>query len=752
MTNSRFLYLGLTSVFLGVVLELTSCSHEMPGVTSDETASNRPNIILIYTDDVDCESLFSTWPEQPADKIRFPALHQLAVNGTCFTNFHVTTPICGPSRASLLSGRYAHHNQVRVNNPNKRSANGFSGGYDVFDREYELGSWMQQAGYNTAWVGKYLHDGFSPSEEKQETWQSIFPKGWNTFYCMTSGNYRNFGRIGTGVKGFLRIKDEYRTDYEANLVSQLLEGELASDDRPFLLCWAPFAAHLALEPETMDAPRHRQMHMGEIPSGVLNFEAYENLENQSEEMASIEAPTPALLKYWKSIHQKRLRAMQGLDEGIAKMMASLKLSGKLDNTIVIFTSDHGFSNGQLRHYGKRLPTDRVTKVPFIASGGGVPQGRQCDKLLANIDIAPTLLTLAGAEIPAQIDGTSFANLLHSPDSKWERPAILIENWDRIWCNGDFLDIAYCSYRDQQNLYTEWASGSRSLFDIAADPEQINNIYPNLSATEQEAWAKKLTSLRAQNRQTAPVVSSLFNYPEIYEENKVISGSFLPVEFSGYVESDVGIQSVDLEIYAERIKSYWDGEKWTKQASLMPTELTSPKGHLSQWKGTIDTTKIAFDRNQKMNRRDAVVNVIATDQNGQQTRWDNAFEFKMKINDPETWIDPAAEWHREGEDLIVTGRAADNFEMSNVKVLVFDLDTKKFWDGAKQEWSDERVTMEAPVEFIENKDLPGSWATWSFRYKGPRKGRLFFLARGHDAERKFDMSPPFEIINFNEASD
>ncbi|MCP4478406.1 MAG: sulfatase-like hydrolase/transferase, partial [Planctomycetaceae bacterium] len=231
---------------------------------------------------------------------------------------------------------------------------------------------------------------------------------------------------------------------------------------------------------------------------------------------------------------------------------------------VIFTSDHGFSNGQLRHYGKRLPTDRVTKVPFIASGGGVPQGRQCDKLLANIDIAPTLLTLAGAEIPAQIDGTSFANLLHSPDSKWERPAILIENWDRIWCNGDFLDIAYCSYRDQQNLYTEWASGSRSLFDIAADPEQINNIYPNLSATEQEAWAKKLTSLRAQNRQTAPVVWSLFNYPEIYEENIVISGSFLRVEFSGYVESDVGIQSVDLEIYAERIKSYWDGEKWTKQ--------------------------------------------------------------------------------------------------------------------------------------------------------------------------------------------
>ncbi|MDG2013280.1 MAG: sulfatase-like hydrolase/transferase [Pirellulaceae bacterium] len=723
----------------------------MPNFTPEDTAADRPNIILIYTDDVDCESLFSTRPEQPADKIPFPALRQLAENGTCFTNFHVTTPICGPSRASLLSGRYAHHNQVRVNNPNKRSANGFSGGYEVFDREYELGSWMQQAGYNTAWVGKYLHDGFSPREEKQETWKSISPKGWNTFYCMTSGNYRNFGRVGTGIKGFSRINDHYRTDYEADLVSQLLEGDLASDARPFFLCWAPFAAHLALDLETMDTPRHLQMHVDETPSGVLNFSAYENLQNQPQELANILSPTPELLKYWKSIHQKRLRAMQGLDEGIAKLMASLKRSGKLDNTIVFFTSDHGFSNGQLRHYGKRLPTDRVTKVPFIASGGGVPQGRQCNELLANIDIAPTLLALAGAKIPTLIDGTSFANLLHSPDSSWERPAIIIENWDRIWCNGDFLDIAYCSYRDQQRIYTEWASGSRSLFDVATDPEQVHNIYSDLSPSEQQAWAKKLKALRSQNRQMPPVISSQFIYPEIYEENKVISGNFLPVEFSGYVESDIGIESVDLEIFAERINSYWDGEKWTKEAAVMPAELTMPKGHLSQWSGIIDTQKIAFDRDQRMNRRDAIVNVIATDQDGQQTRWDNAFEFKMKINDPETWINPPAEWSREDGKLIITGRAADNFEMSNVKMLVFNLDQKTFWDGANQKWTDERVTMDTEIEFLDNQDQPGSWATWRYTYNGPQKGRLFFLPRGHDAERKFDMSPPFEIVNFDEAN-
>ena len=107
----------------------------------------------------------------------------------------------------------------------------------------------------------------------------------------------------------------------------------------------------------------------------------------------------------------------------------------------------------------------------------------------------------------------------------------------------------------------------------------------------------------------------------------------PIEFSGFVESDRGIQTLELEIYSERIKKYWNGTGWTAEPATLPARLESIGGNISKWKAELDTSGIAFDKNERMNRRDAVVNVIATDQSGAVSRWDNAFEFKMKITDP-----------------------------------------------------------------------------------------------------------------------
>ena len=586
-------------------------------IPNDETS--RPNIILIYSDDIDCESLFDDWPEQPADSIRFPVLRRLAQTGVTFTNFHVTTPVCGPSRACMVSGQYAHSNQVRVNTPDARSANGFSGGYRVFNRDHEIGNWLKKTGYTTAWVGKYLHDDFSPIDSGVQSWRSIVPAGWDRFLCSLGGRYLRFRQIQDDQDKLVLIDDRYRTDFEAQQIVELIETDWSTSTQPFFLCWAPYAAHMSLDMESMSAERHRDLFEDEIPTGIRDSKQFQDIRHQPDELASIPAYPTEALERWQKIHVKRLRAMQALDEGLGQMIDALKNTGKLDNTIIVFTSDHGFSMGQHRHFGKRFPYDRITKVPFIVCGPGVPANQQCDQLLANIDIAPTLVDLAGGQRPAAVDGISFAGLIRSPQEKINRKGIVFENWDRIWANGVQLDAVYCSLRTHHHVYTEWASGGIEFFDIAADPEQLENLYPGLNEQRRIDLKNQLRDCRATGEPGKPILSTEFIIPETYKERHVISASFETVPFSGFVEDDSGIDRVELELYCARIDRYWDGSRWSKDKTVVSADLSMPGGHVSRWSWSLNTGRIAFDTNERMNRRDVTVNVIATDRENNQTR-------------------------------------------------------------------------------------------------------------------------------------
>ncbi len=714
-------------------------------LSRQQAANQRPNIILVYADDIDCESLFTTWPDQPVNKIRFPVLRSLAESGTVFTNFHVTTPVCGPSRACMLSGQYAHHNQIRVNTPEHHTANGFSGGYGSFDRQRELGIWMRQAGYRTAFVGKYLHDGFSPVEGESSTWQSILPRGWDEFLCVLGGNYKGFGFFGTHQQQFTRVTDQYRTDFEADRVCEMIEERLADQDQPFLLCWAPYAAHLSVEPEQMTADRHNLLFQDEIPLGILQADEYRGLTDQPSELAAIPDYPPEALERWAGVYQNRLRTIQALDEGLGRMLDSLKKTGQLDRTLIVFTSDHGFAMGQHRHFGKRFPYDRTTKVPFIVCGPGVPAGASCDQLLANIDIAPTLVALAGGVTPDAVDGVSFAALIRQPNQKLGRPGIILENWDRIWANGVHVEIAYCAWRTADHLYTEWASGSFEYYDVKQDPEQVHNLYPSLPDGERVALKNQLRQARQQSGQFPPVISKEFRVPAEYHERQVMAANFQPVAFSGFVEAESGIQRLDLELYCPKINSYWNGQAWSQDHATVPAELTMPAGHISQWSYLLDSSPIAFDRNERMNRRDVVVNLIATDMQENQARQENAYTFKLKINDPETWIDQPPTRIDSDQPLILTGRAADNFQLGRLEMLVVDLDNDLFWDSENRQWVSQRVLFDVPLQLDPADPRPGHWASWTYEFDGPQQGKLFFCPRAFDAEGNFDSSVPYQIV-------
>jgi arylsulfatase A-like enzyme len=715
---------------------------------SQPASAFRPNIILIYADDIDCQSLFSVWPGQPVDQIRFPALRRLASNGVTFTNFHVTTPVCGPSRACLLSGQYAHRNGFRTHQSGHPSSNGFSGGYRVFNPEHELGIWMRQAGYHTTFVGKYLHDDFSPGQPGNPTWRSLVPRGWQQFVGTVGGNYLGFGHFGTHQPDLTRVHDQYRTDFEADLVATLIEEDFARRDQPFFLCWAPYAAHMAIDLQQMEAERHQELFADEVPAGVEQAETWQTLQSEPQEMSAIPHYPPDALQRWTGIHRKRLRAMQALDEGVARMLQALDQAGVRDDTLILFTSDQGFSLGQHRHFGKRFPYDRITRVPCIVAGPGVPANQQCDQLLANIDIAPTLIDLANGRRPAGLDGVSFAGLMRNPDQHIQRPGIVLENWDQLWTNGVQVDAAWCSLRTPQHVYTEWASGSFEYYNLLADPEQRHNLYPDLSDEQRCQLKNQLREAREQDGiASPPVLAREFRLPDLYRDTDVLSASFEPVEFAGFVEDDDGIERVDLELYCSNIDGYWDGRSWSKRHATVPARLTMPQGHISRWLWSLDTSAIAFRRDERMNRRDVIVHVIATDVEGNRTRWDNAFEFHMKINDPETWIDDPGPWTDRTQPLRISGRAADNFRLARVQMLVVDLDRELFWDDTSRRWVKEDTLFDVGLTFDPAGERPGHWATWHYDFDGPQEGRIFFCVRAFDEEGNLDHSVPYQIVPF-----
>jgi len=302
-----------------VVLTFFAGSRFLKSESSALKASTAdcPNLVLIYTDDIDCESVFFDWKQSSKDPnfpVHSPNLKRLADEGMSFTNFHVTTPVCGPSRACLYSGNYAHRNNVRVNDPTSKFALGFSGGYDEFNRTDEIGHWMKA-----------------------------------DFYAYLGARYLDVYWTDCKIHGLARTGEVYRTDAEADhCIKVIRQHAKRPGDQPLFLCWAPMAAHQAENNGPMVADRHldleveprppqleicRDLTSEKLPPHLRNLKPYSKPEEER------------LVGFW----QNRLRSIKALDERIADVRKALEETGQLKNTIFMFTSDHGYELGAHRH-------------------------------------------------------------------------------------------------------------------------------------------------------------------------------------------------------------------------------------------------------------------------------------------------------------------------------------------------------------------------------------------------------------------
>ncbi len=708
--------------------------------TESNTRDPRPNIVLIYSDDVDCESVFGDFPRQPLDTIAFPNLKALAQAGIRFSNFHVTTPVCGPSRACLYTGQYAHRHQCKVNDSNLSRALGFSGGYSNFDPQNELAIWMKRAGYRTAHVGKYLHNEFTPDHANGIKWNDIVPPGWDEF-CVTLGSrYRDFPSFVKSKDEFCRKNQEYRTDWDIRHAIDVIQAHAKSkhSNKPLMLCWSPIAAHITSQHSPMVAPRHKSLYAdAALPDRESRLA--QKVNGQIEEMKAIVAPDESRLQYITKVYRDRLRTMTGIDEGIGALRDQLKSLGMLENTIFIFTSDHGIRFTQHGHMGKRLPYDRITRVPFIVSGPGIPKGRQCDQLLANIDITPTLVAIAGEPTPESCDGKSFAKLLTDPDDdSFQRDAIVIENWGQSVSNRIVLPATYNSLRMHDSIFTQWATGGLEYYNLRADPEQLDNLYDQLEPQRQQELAAKLRSKR--NVRFKPIIAAI-DKPATSDDMRLCP-SLTPLELAGYVESDGGIKKVELELRCKASGDFWTGDGWSPVRHRFNANLAQPTGLSSKWSYTLDTRAYAIKPNVDLKAQDVRLVLFATDIDNRRNSKD-ALSFKLSFADPETKITSHRISANSKTELMVSGTAEDHNAISAVKVSFENPNTRRFWTGNK--WSNDYVDHVAILAPISGSQKNQSW---QISIPVPKCPKLFVIARAYNATTHFDHTPAIETVELD----
>lgn len=445
------------------------------GEPSAAGRASRPNIVVIETDDQTLESL----------RVMANVRRLIADQGATFENSVVSFALCCPSRATLLTGQYAQNHGVQDNGPP-------SGGYDRLDHTNTLAVWLQRAGYATVLVGKYLN-GYGRRS------RAVVPPGWSEWHGGVRLAYLGHtlsenGRLVSYGEG------SYQTDVYARLAVEAIRRR-ARSEQPFFLWLTPFAPHVGGPADPDDppslktpspAPRHRDLFAFEPLPPALSL----NEEDVSDKPAGIQR-RPLLdavqLAAIREAYQQRLESLLAVDEAVAAVVAELKRSKALERTVIFFTSDNGFFHGEHRITNwKVLPYEPAIRVPLLVRGPGVPPGLHLQQLVANVDLAPTIVELAGAQPRRRMDGQSLLPLLRDPGLEWGRD-ILIEGPPRAASLGA---RAFTGLRTPRFAYTEYADGSRELYDLGSDPDELQSLHADPAYDPLEAeLARRLAELR-----------------------------------------------------------------------------------------------------------------------------------------------------------------------------------------------------------------------------------------------------------------
>jgi len=442
-------------------------------------APPRPNIVLILSDDQRFDTIdathsvdgLGTTPVMPT------VLNEIVNKGVRFDNSFVTTDLCAPSRSSLLTSKYSHTTGVHDNG-------GSDGGFAAFNDASTLPVWLKAAGYHTGMYGKYIN-GYNLGAP-------YIPPGWDEWHAFKNVAYFNYTLEDNGSEVAYGSADaDYSTDVLRDLAVQFIQS--APSGQPFFLYFAPKAPHA---PET-PAPRHAGMFSGTPPWRPPNY----NEADVSDKPAWVQAINlwgPTKQNNQDNFDRHQLECLQSVDEAVAALLQALTDSGQLDNTIIIYASDNGYSWGSHRWEPKQCEYEECMRVPLaIRYKPLAPLPRVETGFGLNIDHGLTLSELAGATPDPGAEGLSMVRLLDGTTPSW-RTDFLEEHWDGT--PGDETDVGsiptYAAVRGTPWKYNELVTHEIELYHQQNDPFELTNVAgdPGNAATV-AALALRLRELR-----------------------------------------------------------------------------------------------------------------------------------------------------------------------------------------------------------------------------------------------------------------
>ncbi|MGZ4146839.1 MAG: sulfatase family protein [Actinomycetota bacterium] len=429
-------------VAIVAALSLACTGPIVPTARSAERGigSRRPNVLIILTDD---QRLAGTMAVMPATR------HWFGRGGTTFTHAFATTPLCCPSRASIFSGLYAHNHTVQNNQPGAESN---------FDFHTTMQASLHAAGYRTAIFGKYFNAwDLSEDPPSFDRWGIESPNGTTGFWGGT-----------WNIDGRLRKVDEYSTRFIADRGVAFIRSSEADDARPWFLELATYAPHMP----ALDEARYRS---AALPSFSMDPSMSEA--DLSDKPAYVQGRLRATAYGIEHARAMQLRSLMSVDDLVARVEAALRATGETRTTLAFFLSDNGELWGAHGITGKQTPYLPSVRVPMYARWPGhIGAGAVDGRLVANIDIAPTVLEAAAIDPAVTMDGRSLFDA-------WERNRMLLEYW-RIKHPSDIPTWGALYTRRYE--YVEYDVGGRIAFreyyDLRHDPFELTNLLDDGTAS------------------------------------------------------------------------------------------------------------------------------------------------------------------------------------------------------------------------------------------------------------------------------
>jgi N-acetylglucosamine-6-sulfatase len=424
------------------------------GGAAGQSNARRRNVVFILTDDHRYDAFGFM---RPQTWLRTPQLDTLARDGAHLKNAFATTALCSPSRASILTGLYAHRHHIVDNNT------AIPRGTRFFPQL------LQQVGYKTAFFGKWhMGNGGDEPQPGFDKWVSF--RGQGSY--LPERNGLNVDGKHVPQKGY--ITDEL-TDYALDWLNTV------SREQPYFM----YLSHKAVHADFIPAARHKGVYANERfqPPKTMD-ESGPNaqhrpmwVQNQRNSWHGVDFPYHSdldIAEYYKRYAETLL----GVDDSVGRVLDALRKRGQLDSTLIVYMGDNGFAFGEHGLIDKRTAYEESMRVPMLAR---CPElfsgGRVVNEMVANLDIMPTVLNTAGASIPQGLDGRSMLPLLRGhTDPNWRKQLLYEYYWERNFPQTPTMHALRTDRYKYIHYYGIWDTDE--LYDLQEDPLETTNLISN----------------------------------------------------------------------------------------------------------------------------------------------------------------------------------------------------------------------------------------------------------------------------------